>query len=184
MIKFKHDCYMPGPDDKQHGAQTWMLVKYDELCERGERINRMSHDPDYTEHIKYIALDSTPEPTEVYEMLRWFILDRPDYWGLFDCTAHPPHLEEERKHPIHVWYSDDVENIVAQRTYEPVLEVRIHDAYLFTIDGDMLQSQIMGTHYGAYELGTHMLGMPDIHSHQTTFWAPKEPTPLTKEEAA
>lgn len=180
---FKHDAYLPKPDDKPQTAQAWLLIKYDELCKSGDAID-VNEDDRPLEQTSYIALDHKPEPNDVYQLLRQFIIERPAYWRLPCATAHPPHEEEERKHPIHVWYSDDAAKIVEARTHKPVLEVRIFDAYLFTIDGDMFESSIQATHYGCYELGTHMLAMPDIHSHQTTFWIPKEPTPLTKEDAA
>lgn len=172
---FKSDAYMPQPDWKPQAdkPQAYLLIKYDELYKGGDAID-VNEDEPSLEHTSYVALDHKPEHADVYQLIRQFVIERPACWRLPNATAKPPHEEEERKHCLATWYSDEAEKIIEARTHKPVLEVRVHDAYLFAVEGDMLESSINATHYGAYELGTNMLGMPGIHSHHTTFWIPKE----------
>jgi hypothetical protein len=176
-MMFYHHAYLPQPDWKPQTdkPQAYLLIKFDELCKRGDAID-VSEDERMLEQISFMTFDHKPEHADVYQLIREFILERPAYWGFPDATAKPPHDEEERKHCFATWYSDEAAKIIEARTHKPVLETRVHDAYLFAVEGDMFESSINATHYGCYELGTHMLGMPDIHSNHTTFWIPKEST--------
>ena len=71
------------------------------------------------------------------------------------------------------------DQILERRTHKEILEADMREAWLFSMSGDMFSGSISTRAINCYDLHE---GMPGGKSR--SFWALKEPTPLTKGEAA
>ena len=147
-----------------------------DLMERDDR-----YDPSYIKH--YLCFDSPPTEQDIFYQLAlrldtipsWY----PSWWSkLEDITLEPPHYKEERMMCIAERHNNK-EEILERRTHKEVLEVDMVEAWLFSMSGDMFGGTIAPRVINCVDLHE---GMPGGKSR--SFWALKEPTLLTKGDAA
>ena len=177
---WKADCYM---GEKPEDAQAILMCEFSIMSNHGidimERDDR--YDLTYIKH--YLCFESPPTDEDIFSQLAlrldtipsWY----PSWWNKLEgITLEPPHYKEERMMCIAKRYNNQKE-IWAARTHKEVLEVHMMEAWLFSMSGDMFSGTI----------ATRALNCNDLHEgmpggNTRSFWALKEPTPLTKRETA
>jgi hypothetical protein len=139
------------------------------------------YDPSHIKH--YLCFESPPTEEDIFSQLALRLDTIPSWytswWSkLQDITLDPPHYKEERMMCLSQRYNNQ-EEIWAARTHKEVLEVDMIEAWLFSMSGDMFSATIAPREINCNDLHE---GMPGGKAR--SFWALKEPTPLTKGEAA
>ena len=113
-----------------------------------------------------LLLDSTPS---------WHTI----WWNKLEgITLYPEHTKYEGVLSIADW-SLRQDEILALRKHKRVMHLRMQEAWLFSISGDMFGSSLKPRYFDCNVLNDSMPG-----GNCRDYWALKEPTPLTKGETA
>ena len=170
--------------EKPEDAQAILLCEFSIISNHGDDISQLSYEErDGLPLKQYYPLPNPVEDAELFALLAlrldtipsWY----PHWWNqLEDITLEPPHYQEERRLCIAERYNNG-DAITERRTHKEVLEADMIDAWLFSMSGDMFGGTIATRAINCVDLHE---GMPGGKSR--SFWALKEPAPLTKGEAA
>ncbi|NDB66277.1 MAG: hypothetical protein EB165_07670, partial [Euryarchaeota archaeon] len=178
---WKSDCYM---GDKPEDAQAILMCEFSIVSNHGMDISQLSYEERDRLPFKYYYPLPKPVPDEELFALLSLRLDTipswyPSWWNnLEDTTLEPPHYKEERMMSFGELHNNR-EEILERRTHKEVMELHMIDAWLFSMSGDMFGGSIECRTFNCTDLAQ---GMPGGNSR--SFWALKEPTPLTKGDAA
>lgn len=176
---WKSTCYMGNKDEPAHAI---LMCEFTIMSNHGDDISKLSYDESLP--IKqYHALPKPVSDKEMFALLSlrldtipsWY----PSWWNkLEDITLEPPHYKEERM-MSHAEKHNNREEMLGRRTHKEVMELEMEHAWLFSMSGDMFGGSIKCRAFNCADLH---LGMPG--GNHRSFWALKEPTPLTKGKAA
>ena len=176
---WKSDCHEMNGDESTDTQAIFMCqfeIHHDNGLEIGDWNNKLP--------IKeYYPLPKSVSDAELFALLAlrldtipsWFTL----WWNKLDnLTLYPKHAKYERTLSIADW-SLNREEILALREHKRVMHLYMQEAWLFSMTGDMFGGSIKPRYFNPHELND---GMPG--GNHRDFWALKEPTPLTKGDAA
>lgn len=168
--------------DENTTTQAILMCEYTLEHEDGDELKDWS---DRRMPIKsYYPFPEMPSDAEMFALLA-LQLDTIPSWAaqpwwtkLEGLTLYPKHEKYERVLSIADW-SLRQEEILALREHKRVMHLRMSEAWLFSMSGDMFGGCIKPRYFDCNMLND---GMPG--GNHRDFWALKEPAPLTKGDAA
>jgi hypothetical protein len=175
---WKSDEHYMNEDESQ--SQAIFMCEFDIHHNNGLEIG----DYNNTRPIKeYYPLPKPVDDAELFALLSLRLDTVPSWFSFWfnkldDVTLYPKHQKYEQVLSISDW-SLKQDEILALRKHKRVMHLYMQEAWLFSMTGDMFGGFIKPRHFNCHELND---GMPG--GNHRDFWALKEPTPLTKGDAA